>query len=131
MSYRILRLQNLQIEALQRRAGELALGFAQGRIEKTMDRAEQRTLWRQAGEIVVADAREEESGPEVPFVILDGDVEDGLYTQRNMVRIPLDASGPVRLRLRLAGRDGPWRVTGARIQLRLDGKPRYLRHLDD
>lgn len=131
MSYSILRLQNLQIDAVERRGDELALCFTQGYLEKIMDRAEQRTLWRQTGEIVVEEPEEEKPSPDVPFVILGGDIEDSLYTQRDMVRVPLDVSGEVGLRFRLARREGPWCVRGMRILLRLEGNPRYVRHLED
>ena len=130
MSYRVLDLRGLAVDRVERRGGELALRFAAGRIEKTMDNAEQRTLWRQAGALVVTAPRAAPALPAAPFVVAGADVIDGLYTQRDMVRVPLDAGGEVALLLRVAGAAEPVRVAGARLRLELAEPARYVRHLD-
>ena len=65
-----------------------------------------------------------------PFRIAHLDLEDGLYTQRDMIRIPSDVSGEIVLSLWLEGRDEPLSLQGSRMCLSLDGNPRYVRHLD-
>ena len=130
MSYRVLDLRGLTVDRVERRDGALALCFDAGRIEKTMDNAEQRTLWRQAGALVVAAPRADPELPAAPFVVAHADAVDGLYTQRDMVRVPLDAQGEVALLLRLEGAAEPVRLAGARLRLELIEPARYVRHLD-
>ena len=130
MSYRILDPRNLQIDRVDQDAQRLALHFLEANIEKIMDNAEQRTLWTQAGSIEMWDPQLSAELPVAPFQIAHLDLEDGLYTQRDMIRIPSDVSGEIVLSLWLEGRDEPLRLQGSRMCLSLDGNPRYVRHLD-
>ena len=130
MSYRVLDLRGLAVERVERRGTELALRFAAGRIEKTMDRAEQRTLWRQAGALVVTAPRAEPELPAAPFVLARADAVDSLYTQRDMIRVPLDARGEIALLLHIEGAAEPVRLAGERLRLELIEPARYVRHLD-
>lgn len=130
MSYRILDPRSLRITRVERDAQRVALHFDEARIEKIMDNADQRTLWTQAGSIEVLDPKFSGDLPEPPFLIAHADVEDGLYTQRDMVRLPLDVSGEIMLSLRLEGREESLQVSGTRMGLHLEGEPRYVRHVD-
>ena len=130
MSYRVLDLRGLAVDRVERRDGELALRFDAGRIEQTMDNAEQRTLWRQAGALVVTAPRAEPELPAAPFVVAGADILDGLYTQRDMIRVPLDARGEAALLLRVAGAAEPVRLAGTRLRLELAEPARYVRHID-
>ena len=130
MSYRILDPRNLQIDRIDRDTQRLALCFLEANIEKIMDNADRRTLWAQAGSIEMAEPRLSAEFPAAPFRVAHLDLEDGLYTQRDMIRIPSDVSGEIVLSLWLDGRDEPLRLEGSRMRLHLDGSPRYLRHLD-
>lgn len=130
MSYCILDTRSLEIERVDQGSGRLSLAFAQARIEKIMDNAEQRTLWTQAGALEIWAAQVAPALPEAPFVIAHSDLDDGSYTQRDMIRIPLDVSGTVAVALQCAELPEPCRIEGARARLRLDGNPRYVRHLD-
>lgn len=130
MSYRILDPRNLRIDRVELDAGRAVLHFREASIEKIMDNADQRTLWTQAGSIEMWTPNPPADLPAPPFLIAHADVEDGLYTQRDMVRIPLDVSGEIALSLWLEGRDGPLRLEGSRMRLHLEGDPRYVRHVD-
>ncbi len=130
MSYCILDTRGLWIERVEQSSECLSLAFAQANIEKIMDNAEQRTLWTQAGALEIWTAQMVPDLPEAPFVIAHSGLDDGLYTQRDMIRIPMDASGTVAMELQCAGLPEPWRIEGERVRLRLDGNPRYVRHLE-
>ena len=130
MSYRILDPRNLRVDRVDRDARRVALHFREANIEKIMDNADQRTLWTQTGLIEMWTPKLSADLPAPPFLIAHADVDDGLYTQRDMMRIPLDVSGEVALSLWLEGRDGPLRLEGSRMRLRLEGDPRYVRHVD-
>ena len=130
MSYRILDPRNLQIDQVDLDTRRIVLHFQEADIEKIMDNADQRTLWTQAGSIEIWTPRLSADPPVPPFLIMHADVEDGLYTQRDMVRIPLDVSGEIVLSLWLEGQDEPLRLEGSRMRLHLEGDPDYVRHVD-
>ncbi len=130
MSYRILDPRNLRINQVDLAARQVVLHFQEANIEKIMDNADQRTLWTQAGFIEVWTPRLSADLPIPPFLIAHAEVEDGLYTQRDMMRIPLDVSGEIVLSLWLEGQDEPLRLEGSRMRLHLEGNPSYVRHVD-
>lgn len=130
MSYCILDTRGLSIARVERDSECLSLAFTQAKIEKIMDNAEQRTLWTQAGALEIWTARVTPALPEAPFVIAHSDLDDGMYLQRDMIRIPMDIAGAVAVELQCAGLPEPCRIEAARTRLRLDGNPRYVRHLD-
>ncbi len=130
MSYSILDMRGLCIDSVVQEPRKWAFCFAASKIEKIMDNAEQRTLWTQAGALEVTRPKADFVLPETPFVIAHSDVEDGLYTQRDMIRIPLNATGGVVLVLQCEGVAEALRVEGEDIQLKLEGQPRYVRHLE-
>lgn len=130
MSYRILDPRNLRIDQVDLDARRAVLHFHEANIEKIMDNADQRTLWMQAGSIEMWDPRLSAELPDPPFLIAHSDLEDGLYTQRDMMRIPLDLSGEIVLSLWFEGQDEPLRMEGSRMCLHLEGDPSYVRHVD-
>ncbi len=130
MSYRILDLCGLCIDRVDESTESLRLYFTDTAVEKVMDNADQRTLWRQSGNLEVEHPRLDSPLPEVPFVIAQADVQDSLYTQRNMIRIPMEIGGGVTLVLTLEGQEQAVIVAGSGARLHLDGEPRYVRHLD-
>ena len=130
MSYRILDPRNLSIDKVDLDARRVVLRFREANIEKIMDDADQRTLWTQAGSIEMWTPRLSAELPASPFRIARMDVDDGLYTQRDMMRIPLDVSGEIVLSLWIEGMDEPLRLEGSRARLRLEGSPTYIRHVD-
>ncbi len=130
MSYRVLDPRNLRIEQVDLDAQRVVLHFQESNIEKIMDNADQRTLWTQAGAIEMWTPKLSADLPAPPFLITHTDVEDGLYTQRDMMRIPLDVSGEIVLSLWFEGQDEPLRMEGSRMCLHLEGDPSYVRHVD-
>lgn len=130
MSYRVLDPRNLRIDEVDLDAQRAVLHFQESNIEKVMDNADQRTLWTQAGTIEMWTPRLSADLPAPPFLITHTDVDDGLYTQRDMMRIPLDVSGEIVLSLWFEGRDEPLRMEGSRMCLHLEGDPSYVRHVD-
>ncbi len=129
MSYRILDLRGLRVERLEQNTKYLRLHFTDATIEKIMDNAEQRTLWRQSGHLEIAQPTSDSSLPEAPFVLAHADLQDAIYTQRDMIRVPMDISGGVTLRMTLEDAASPCVVEGVKAYLHLEGDARYVRHL--
>jgi len=98
-------------------------------IVKSMTGSAERTRWWQNGDLVFAGAELEGELPPLPADCVGGDVGENVYTYRDMVPLPLQSRGHVRCDLRLEGSDTHIRVTGAAVELRMDGVPKYLEHL--
>ena len=130
MSYRILDLRGLCVDRLDSDAEILRLHFTDASIEKIMDNAEQRTLWRQSGYLEIEQPTCDSSLPKAPFTLAHADLRDAVYTQRDMIRIPMEINGGVTLQMMLEGQVPACVVEGAVARLHLEGDARYVRHLD-
>jgi len=111
--------------------GTLRVRFARAYIVKTMTGSDEKTLWWQAGELVLDQAELEVPLPEGPAVCAGGDVEENVYVYRDMIPIPLDSRGRCRCELKL--RDSVERIVadGSAIRLEMRDVPKYIRHIRD
>jgi hypothetical protein len=124
-------LPGCEIEGISLSDDQLTIRFARAYIVKTMTGSVERTLWWQAGELVIdgiADPPPDRL-PEGPLVCAGGDVGENVYTYRDMLPIPLESRGRVFCKLRFRGIDQPLIAHGSRIRLTLHEVPRYIRHI--
>ncbi len=103
--------------------------FEPAYIVKTMTGSTERTRWWQDGELVFAGAELDGELPEVPADCAGGDVGENVYTYRDMIPLPLQSRGYVRCDLRVEGSERHIRVTGAAVELRMEGVPKYIEHV--
>ena len=103
--------------------------FEPAYIVKTMTGSTERTRWWQNGELVFAGAEVDGELPEVPADCAGGDVGENVYTYRDMIPLPLQSRGHVRCDLRVQGSDTHIRVSGAAVELRMEGVPKYIEHV--
>ena len=82
--------------------GTLRLHFPRARIIKTMTGSTERTLWWQAGELVIDGAQLLGPLPATPIVCAGGDIDANLYTYRDMIPLPLSTPGRVGCDLKLS-----------------------------
>jgi hypothetical protein len=111
--------------------GVLRVGFSRAYIVKTMTGSQESTLWWQAGELIMQGAEAEQPLPSGPAVCSGGDIDENIYTYRDMIPIPLDSRGRTRCELRLRDTDARIVVHGETIRLAMVDTPRYIRHLRD
>jgi hypothetical protein len=111
--------------------GEFRLYFSRALIVKTMTGSVERTLWWQAGELVIGGV---ETASGLPGAAQSascdhGDLDANEYTYRNMIPVPLASRGTIRLELHVRERDEPLIVTGSTLRLELHATPKYIEHL--
>lgn len=118
-----------EVESLTLADGQLRVRFSRAYIIKTMTGSAERTRWWQAGDLVMDGAQAETPLPDAPLVCAGGDIDENIYTYRDMIPFPLDSHGRTRCALRFQGTDGTLVVNGETIRLEMDGVPKYIEHL--
>jgi hypothetical protein len=113
--------------ALQGRA--LRLDFSRAYLIKTMTGSIEQTRWWQAGQLIIEDAEVESPLPFGPLVCLGGDLEENVFTYRDMIPVPFESRGRVGCNLRFVGVEEPLRVSGTAMRLLMQDKPKYIEHL--
>jgi len=110
-------------------AGTLRVHFSRAYIVKTMTGSEERTLWWQAGDLVLEDAEPQAEIPEGPAVCDGGDVEENVYVYRDMIPVPLESRGHCRCDLKLRDTNARISVAGSAVRLEMRDLPKYIEHL--
>jgi len=119
-----------EIGAVSHRDGYLCIYFSRAYIVKTMTGSYERTRWRQSGNLVMEDA-EIESGPppEGPLVCDGGDIDDNIFTYRDMIPVPLATRGRTRCDLGFRGTDRRLVAEGTALRLEMTDVPKYIEHI--
>jgi len=121
-------LPGTEIGSISLTDGTLRLHFPKARIIKTMTGSTERTLWWQAGDLVIDGAQLPGPLPATPIVCASGDIDANLYTYRDMIPLPLSTRGRVGCDLKLS--DGSrFQASGDAIHLEMDGIAKYVEHI--
>ena len=126
-----IQLPGAEIESVRVTDGVLRVHFSRAYIVKTMTGSTEKTLWWQAGDLVLEDAEPELPLPTVAAVCAGGDIEENVYVYRDMIPIPLDTRGRCRCDLRLRDSDARIAADGTSIRLEMHDVPRYIEHIRD
>jgi hypothetical protein len=126
-----IQLSGSEIEAIDLADGSLRIRFSKAYLVQTMTGSEERTLWWQAGTLVMDGAEPETPLPKAPAVCDGGDIDDNIYTYRDMIPVPLDSRGHVRCDLKLRGTGERVVATAETVRLDMIDTPKYIRHLRD
>lgn len=118
-----------EIGALYHQGDDVRIHFSRAIIIKTMTGSVERTRWWQAGDLVIGEAEPAGPLPQGPLVCVGGDVEENLYTYRDMIPIPLASRGRCRCVLRFRGVANECIVAGSSIALELEDVPKYIEHI--
>jgi hypothetical protein len=70
-----------------------------------------------------------EQQPGEALVCDGGDIDENVYTYRDMIPIPLESRGHCRCDLRLRGIDARITAKGESIELRMQATPKYIEHI--
>ena len=122
-------LPGTEIDCITLSAGTLRLHFARALIIKTMTGSAERTRWWQAGELAIDGAEPQSPLPDAPVICAGGDVDENVYTYRDMVPLPLKANGRVACDLKLTDSSARIHVAGTAIRLEMDGIAKYIEHI--
>jgi hypothetical protein len=118
-----------EIASIELDQGTLRISFGRAYILKSMTGSKERTRWWQAGTLVIEGVEEPLALPQGPLVCAGGDIEENVYTYRDMIPIPLASRGAIRCLLRFEGRDDPLIASGRAIRLEMTEAPKYIEHL--
>lgn len=112
--------------------GTLRLHFSRALIIKTMTGSRERTRWWQAGDLVLEEAEmggDSDDPPSGPLVCSGGDIEDNVFTYRDMIPLPLMSRGCIGCDLGFQGSAYRLRARGSAIRLEMVDVAKYIDHL--
>lgn len=118
-----------EISAISLQDGRLRLSFSRAYIVKTMTGSHERTRWWQSGDLIIEGAKPDSGLPTGPLACTGGDIDDNVFTYRDMIPIPLDTRGRVRCELGFEGIDTRLIVSGETLKLQMEGVPKYIEHI--
>ena len=122
-------LPGAQIDSIELADGVMRLHFPRVHIIKTMTGSAERTRWWQAGTLVIEGADLLAPLPDAPVLCSGGDIDENIYTYRDMIPIPLNGRGRVGCDLKLADSDARIHVQGEALRLDMEGVAKYIEHL--
>jgi hypothetical protein len=118
-----------EVESIELDGDRLKLRFSRAYIVKTMTGSVERTRWWQAGDLILEGAEAQVSLPVGPLVCAGGDLDENVYTYRDMIPIPLDSRGHIRCELRFRDTDQCLSARAESVRLQLDDAPKYIEHI--
>ncbi|WP_462320400.1 hypothetical protein [Halochromatium sp.] len=128
-----IRLPGSELGEIRFADGTLSVSFARAYIIKTMTGSAEKTLWWQAGELVLDEAELLMPLPaqdaDTGLVCDGGDIDENVYTYRDMIPIPLESRGHCACDLKLQGSDARIKAQGTSIRLLMQATPKYIEHI--
>jgi len=118
-----------EIGAISLQGGDLRVHFTRAYIVKTMTGSREQTRWWQAGDLVMEVATAHSDLPEGPLVCTGGDIDDNVFTYRDMIPIPLNSRGRARCDLRFRDTDAHLVVSAETLRLEMADVPKYIEHV--
>lgn len=118
-----------EIGSIDLEHGTLRVNFTRVSILKSMTGSKERTRWWQAGALVIEGVEGQPTLPKGSLVCTGGDIDENVYTYRDMIPVPFTSRGSIRCLLRFEGRDDPLIVSGRAIRLEMIDVPRYIEHV--
>ena len=122
-------LRGSEIGSIHLEQGVLRVHFSRAYILKSMTGSKERTRWWQAGALVIEGVEGQPALPEGPLLCVGGDIDENVYTYRDMIPVPFASRGSIRCLLRFEGQDAPLVVTGRAARLEMTEVPRYIEHV--
>jgi hypothetical protein len=118
-----------EIDSITLDGDRLRIHFSRAYIIKTMTGSEERTRWWQAGDLVMEGVDVDSALPRAPLICAGGDIEDNVFTYRDMIPLPLDSRGRTGCDLRFRDTDARLQVAADAIRLEMAEVPKYIEHI--
>ncbi len=118
-----------EVEFIELEKDTLRVRFSRAYIIKTMTGSTDRTRWWQAGDLVLDEAEIDGPLPRGPLVCAGGDIDDNVFTYRDMIPIPLASRGRIRCELRFRDTASSLSAHGRAVRLELEEQPKYIEHI--
>lgn len=122
-------LNGSEIDAIHHSGDQIEIQFARAYLIKTMTGSAERTRWWQAGSLIIDEAQIIEPPPLGPLICVGGDLDENIYTYRDMIPLPFASRGHIRCMLKFADSAGRLEVTGRAAQIIMRDIPKYIEHL--
>jgi hypothetical protein len=122
-------LKGSEIEAIDYDGDRVEIRFARAYLVKSMTGSAERTRWWQVGRLVIEGAEVAERPPQGPLVCAGGDLDENIYTYRDMIPIPFESRGHIGCELHFEGAESRLRVIGTAARLTMLDTPKYIEHL--
>ena len=128
MSFRIIQLEELEV-LLNEDGSNISMSFKDAFIKKTMDDAEEKTLWVQSGSIELRNAKEKNNfslkKDKISFISISYD----FYTYKNILILPFLKKGGVLVDLKLENINKIINIQCDEVEILLKGDPKYVKHI--
>lgn len=128
MSFRIIQLEELEV-SLNEDGSNISMSFKDAFIKKTMDDAEEKTLWVQSGSIELRNAKEQNNfslkNDKISFISISYD----FYTYKNILILPFLKKGGVLVNLKLENINKIINIQCDEVEILLEGDPKYVKHI--
>jgi len=128
MSFRIIQLEELEV-LLNEDGSNISMSFKDAFIKKTMDDAEEKTLWVQSGSIELRNAKEQNNfslkNDKISFISISYD----FYTYKNILILPFLKKGGVLVDLKLENINKIINIQCDEVEILLKGDPKYVKHI--
>ena len=131
MSFRIIQLENLDI-SVEHYKDNLKFSFFDAYVKKTMEDAEQKTLWHQDGEIIFKnyDYDIDKKDFNNKEKIITFQVSFDFYTYKNMLVLPFSKIGDINVELSLLNTENIINIRCSELNLVEKENPRYIKHIN-
>jgi hypothetical protein len=117
-----------EIESISVEPRSLRIDFSRAYIIKSMTGSKERTRWWQAGSLILEGVEDLPPPQSGPLTCAGGDIDDNVYTYRDMIPIPFSSRGHIRFVLRFEGVSQPLSVAGTSARLDLHDVAKYIEH---
>ena len=127
----VIQLQGSQLEAVQTNEGIISVRFAPARVVKSegVPGVDASTLWTQAATMAFQDGELEGEFPSFPAILTGWKITVNRLSYVDMIPIPLDSAGFLRLLLTFVGAQRELAIVGISASLELLGHAKYIEHL--
>ena len=128
MSFRIIQLEELEV-SLNEDDSNISMSFKDAFIKKTMDDAEEKTLWVQSGSIELRNTKEQNNfslkNDKISFISISYD----FYTYKNIIILPFLKKGGVLVDIKLENINKIINIQCDEVEILLEGDPKYVKHI--
>ena len=128
MSFRIIQLENLDVD-VEYKNDSIKISFINASVKKTMEDAEQKTLWHQDGSIIMKGSVKENFSLKNKEKIISFNISFDFYTYKNMLILPFNKRGKLLIEFNLLNRNDIYSISCSEVNLTEEGDPRYIKHI--
>ena len=128
MSFRIIQLENLEV-SIRKNAKNISMFFENSLIKKTMDDAEEKTLWTQDGSIELRNVKEINSVYKKNDKSISISISYDFYTYKNMLILPFLKQGGIDIEIQFYKTTKMINIKCDEMEILLKDKPKYVKHI--